>query len=44
MLHTSSITQIVFFFLHFRSKQCDLKKKKTREREKQILVFYACEF
>lgn len=43
MLHTSSITQIVFFFYILEVSNV-IKKKKTREREKQILVFYACEF
>lgn len=44
MLHTSSITQIVFVFFYILEVSNVIKKKKTREREKQILVFYACEF
>lgn len=44
MLHTSSITQIVCFFYILEVSNVIKKKKKTREREKQILVFYACEF
>lgn len=43
MLHTSSITQIVFCFFYILEVS-NVIKKKTREREKQILVFYACEF